>query len=128
MDSQFNTLLRSYSDNYVQFKVTGASKFQQGYTAAQQGLDSILDQMRNSVDAQKQQMSAFYKSGVEQKLTKLNQDNRFLQRGIVSEKDEVTAASMRSDSQTSIQLPAIQTWQYVALGVLGATAVGLSVM
>lgn len=127
MDSQFNTLLRSYSDNYIQFKVTGAPKFQQGYTAAQQGIESILSQMKTMVDAQKQQMSEFYKSGIEQKVTELNQRNRFLQRGLVSESDEVTAAHMRSDT-SSIQLPAIQTWQYVTIGVLGATAIALSVM
>jgi hypothetical protein len=127
MDSQFNTLLRSYSDNYIQFKVTGAPKFQQGYTAAQQGIESILSQMKTMVDAQKQQMSEFYKSGIEQKVTELNQRNRFLQRGLVSESDEVTAAHMRSDS-SSIQLPVVQTWQYVTIGVLGATAIALSVM
>jgi hypothetical protein len=127
MDSQFNTLLRSYSDNYIQFKVTGAPKFQQGYTAAQQGIESILSQMKTMVDAQKQQMSEFYKSGIEQKVTELNQRNRFLQRGLVSESDEVTAAHMRSDT-SSIQLPAIQTWQYVTIGILGVTAIALSVM
>jgi len=128
MDSQFNSLLRSYSDNYVQFKVTGNTRYQQGYTSAQQGLDSILSQLKNSVDAQKQQISAFYKSGIEQKFTELEQRNRFLQRGIVSEKDEITAAHMRSESPSSPSMPTIETWQYIALGILGATAVGLSVM
>jgi hypothetical protein len=125
MDSQFNTLSRSYSDNYIQFKVTGAPKFQQGYTAAQQGLESILSQLKSSVDSQKQQISEFYKSGVEQKVVELDQRNRFLQRGLVSEKDELTAAQMRSSPSV---LPVIQTWQYIALGVLGVTAIGLSVM
>ena len=125
MDSQFNTLLRSYSDNYIQFKVTGSPKYQQGYVSAQQGLDSILSQLKSSVDSQKQQISEFYKSGVEQKVVELDQRNRFLQRGLVSEKDEVTAAQMRSSPSV---LPVIQTWQYIALGVLGVTAIGLSVM
>lgn len=128
MDSQFNSLLRSYSDNYIQFKITGNTRYQQAYTSAQQGLDSILSQLRNSVDAQKQQISAFYKSGVEQKLTELEQRNRFLQRGIVDEKDEITAAHMRSEAPAPVSAPAIETWQYIALGVLGATAVGLSVL
>ena len=125
MDSQFNTLLRSYSDNYIQFKVTGNSRYQKAYTSAQESLDSMLSQMKNSVDAQKQQMSEFYKSGVEQQITKLNQNNRFLQRGLVSESDEVVAARMRSQPS---ELPAIQTWQYVTMGILGATAIALSVM
>jgi hypothetical protein len=124
MDSQFNSLLRSYSDNYIQFKVTGNSRYQQSYTSAQQGLDSILSQLQTAVDAQKQQIGAFYKSGIEQKLVELEQRNRFLQRGLVSERDEIVAAQMRSqDTQMSIQ-----PWQYITLGILSATAIGLSVM
>ena len=126
MDSQFNSLLQSYSDNYIQFKVTGNPSYQNGYTSAQQGLNTIVSQLQSVVDTQKQQISAFYKSGVEQKLTDLEQRNRFLQRGIVSENDEIVAAQMRSD--TSLPSSGIQTWQYIALGVLGATALGLSVL
>lgn len=126
MDSQFNSLLRSYSDNYIQFKVTGNSRYQQGYTAAQQGIETILSQVEDTVNSQKEQIADFYKSGVEQKMLDLDQKNRFLQRGIVSEKDEQTAAEMRQIP--TIEMPAIQTWQYIALGVLGATAIGLSVL
>lgn len=125
MDNQFNSLIRSYSDNYVQFKVTGNPNYQNGFTSAQQGLDSIISQLQSQVDAQKQQIAAFYKSGVEQKISDLEQRNRFLQRGIVSEKDEITAAQMRSETPTVIS---IQPWQYLALGILGITAVGLSVI
>ena len=128
MDSQFNTLLRSYSDNYIQHKVTGDAKYRTGYTAAQQGLDTIISQLQTSVDAQKQQLAAFYKSGVEQKLLDMEQRNKFLQRGIIDEKDEAVAAQMRADSLSTPITPALQTWQYIALGVLGATAVGLSVL
>lgn len=128
MDNQFNSLIRSYSDNYVQFKVTGNSNYQNGFTSAQQGLDSIISQLQSQVDAQKQQIADFYKSGVEQKITDLEQRNRFLQRGIVSEKDEITAAQMRSETPQTTSSPSIRSWQYVALGVLGITAVGLSVL
>lgn len=126
MDKQISELTRSYSDNYIQFKVTGNDRYKQGYTAAKQGLDSILTQLQDSVNTQKQQIADFYKSGIEQKMSDLNQQNRFLQRGLLSEKDEITAAEMRQ--QPTIALPAIQTWQYIALGVLGATAIGLSVL
>lgn len=128
MDSQFNSLIQSYSNNYIQYKVTGNTSYQTAYMSAQQGLDSIIGQLQNTVNAQKGQISAFYKSGVEQKLTELEQRNRFLQRGIVSEKDEITAAQMRSETPPPAATPTIQTWQYIALGVLGATAIGLSVM
>lgn len=127
MDSQFNSLLRSYSDNYVQFKVTGNATYQNGYSAAQQGLDSIISQLQTAVDAQKQQIGDFYKSGVEQKLVDLEQRNRFLQRGLVSERDEIVAAQMRAETPPPGAL-SIQTWQYVTLGALGIMAIGLSVM
>lgn len=127
MDSQFNSLLRSYSDNYVQFKVTGNSSYQKGYTAAQQGLDSIISQLQSSTDSQKQQIADFYKSGVEQKVLDLEQRNRFLQRGIVAEKDEIVAAQMRSESPATGEV-AIQTWQYVTVGVLAVTAIALSAL
>lgn len=126
MDSQFNSLLKSYSDNYIQFKVTGSQKYQQGYESAQKGIDSILSQLKDVVNEQKQQISDFYKSGVEQKVSQLSQRNSFLQRDIVSEKDEIEAANMRAEHPVAI--PPVQTWQYVALGILGVSAVGLSVM
>jgi len=128
MDSQFTSLLKSYSDNYIQFKVTGKTSYQNGYTSAQQGLDSIINQLQENVNLQKQQIGDFYKSGVEQKILDLDQRNKFLQRGIVSEQDEITAAHMRAETPLPTTSPSIQTWQYVTLGLLGATAIGLSVM
>ena len=126
MDSQFNTLVRSYSDNYIQFKVTGSSKYQSAYQAAQQGLETILSQLGSTVNNQKRQISEFYKSGVEQKLQDLEQRNRFLQRGIIDEKDQITAADIRS--QVPSPLSSIQTWQYYTIGGLVIASVVLSVL
>lgn len=126
MESQFNTLSRSYSDNYIQFKVTGNKRYSDAYNAAQQGLENIISQLETDVGATKQSISDFYKSGVEQKMENLRQQNSFLGRGLMAEKDEATAAFMRQSGSSSI--PVVQTWQYIALGVLGVTAVGLSVM
>jgi hypothetical protein len=129
MDSQFSQLTRSFSDNYIQFKVTGNARYKQGYEAAQQGLDTILDQLQTKVNSEKQQIGEFYKSGVEQKLSDLSQRNRFLERGLLTEQDEIVAAHMRTPTSTiQVIAPPIQTWQYIALGVLGATAIGLSVL
>ena len=128
MDSQFTTLLKSYSDNYIQFKVTGKDSYKNGYTSAQQGLESIISQLQDNVGSQKQQIGDFYKSGVEQKILDLNQRNTFLQRGIVSEQDEIVAAQMRAESPVAATVSSIQTWQYVTAGVLAVTAIGLSVM
>ena len=126
MDSQFNTLVRSYSDNYIQFKVTGSPKYQTAYQSAQQGLESILSQLGSTVNNQKRQISEFYKSGVEQKLQDLEQKNKFLQRGIVDQKDELTASTMRAESPSP--LSSIQTWQYYTLGGLAIASVALSLL
>lgn len=126
MDNSFNSLTKSYSDNYIQFKVTGNKRYADGYNAAQQGLDNIISQLENDVNANKAAIADFYKSGVEQKMENLRQQNAFLQRGLMSEKDEAVAASMRQTGATS--MPIIQRWQYIALGVLGVTALGLSVV
>lgn len=126
MESQFNTLSRSYSDNYIQYKVTGNKRYSDTYNSAQQGLENIISQLETDVGATKQSIADFYKSGVEQKMENLRQQNSFLGRGLMTEKDEATAAFMRQSGSSSI--PVIQTWQYIALGVLGVTAVGLSVM
>lgn len=129
MDSQFNSLVQSYSSNYVQYKVTGNPSYQNGYVAAQQGLNSIVSQLQDEVNSGKQQVAAFYKSGVEQKITDLNLKNRKLQRGILTQKDDVVAAKMRGEQPAPPPTPApVSTSQYVALGVLGITMVVLMVV
>ena len=125
MDSQFNSLVQSYSSNYVQYKVTGNPSYQNGYIAAQQGLDTIIGQLQDQVDSGKQQIAAFYKSGVEQKITDLNLKNRKLQRGILTQKDDITAAKMRGEQPAHPTFAPVSTSQYIALGVLGVTMVAL---
>lgn len=127
MDSQFNSLSQSYHDNYVQYKITGSSKYQSSYEAAKQGLDTLVGKLKTQVDEQRKQFADFYKSGVEHKLVELDQQNRLLQRGIVSEKDEIEAAKMRSQG-TVISTNTISTFQYVTAGILGATVLGLSLL
>ena len=120
MDSQFNKLRQSYSDNYIQYKVTGNSSYQNAYTSAQQGLESIISQLKDSVDTEKKDMSDFYKSGIEQKLQQLDSNNKLLQRGILSEKDDIIASQLRKSSPPPSS-PTISTTQYVLLGGLVAT-------
>jgi len=127
MDSQFNKLRQAYSDNYIQFKVTGSSKYQSAYQSAQQGLDSIIDQLSQAVNTDKKGMADFYKSGVEQKLQQMDQNNKQLQRGILTEKDEVTAARLRQNNLPPPP-PSVTTTQWIALGVLVAASLGLSVL
>jgi len=125
MDSQFNKLRQSYSDNYIQYKVTGNSSYQNAYTSAQQGLESIISQLKDSVNTEKKDMSDFYKSGIEQKLQQLDSNNKLLQRGILTEKDDIIASQLRKSSPPPSS-PTISTTQYVLLGGLVATMVIMS--
>ena len=129
MDSQFNSLLQSYNSNFVQHKVTGKPSYQQSFLAAKQGLDEIISGLQQEVSSEKQQIADFYKSGIEQKMTELEQNNRKLQRGIVKEKDEEIASRTRSEHPVSIQ-PQFQitTTQYVSIGILGIIAAALSML
>jgi hypothetical protein len=126
MDSQFNSLIQSYNTNYVQFKVTGNPSYQNSYTSAQEGLNSIITDLENQVNEQKASISDFYKSGVEQNLNNLQAKNRKLQRGILMQKDDITAANMRSQQYSPSILSIVTTGQYVTIGVLAVTMIGLS--
>ena len=129
MDSQFNSLIQSYNSNYIQYKITGNPSYQSAYVSAQQGLDSIIAQLQQEVTAEKSSISDFYKSGVEQTLNSLQQKNRKLQRGIVMEKDDIEAEKIRNEqSMPSPSPPSISTNQYIMIGVLGVTILGLSLM
>ena len=64
MDSQFNTLIRSYHDNYLQYKLTGTDSYKNAYSSAQQGIETILSTLQDSVESQKVTISNFYKEDI----------------------------------------------------------------
>ena len=126
MDGQFNTLVRSYHDNYIQYKINGAQASQNAYLSAQQGIQTILDSLQQQVDEQKTQMSDFYQSDVEGKMRDTQSDITKYQKKIVSAEDQIEAAKMRSETQ--LPSPPIQTplmGQYITLATLGVIALGL---
>jgi peptidoglycan hydrolase CwlO-like protein len=129
MEGQFNTLTRSYHDNYIQYKINGAQASQNAYLAAQQGIQTILTSLQQQVDQQKSQISDFYTSDVEGKLRDTQSDMTKYQKKIVSTGDQIEAAKMRSETQ--LPSPPIQTplmGQYIALATLGVIAFGLMAM
>ena len=125
MDSQFNSLIRSYSDNYIQYKVTGNARYKTAYESSQQGIDSILNQMENSVQESKKQISSMHESDIENKLSELDQKNKFLQRGLQTQEDIVKASQLRGTPSFSLN---ISTWQWIMLGTVGVAALGLSLL
>ena len=122
MDSQFNKLVSSYSDNYIQYKITGGENYKSAYDSAKQGLDTIISKTEEEVKSGNDKISSFYKSGIEQKMAELDSANKQLQRGITVQRDDLEAAKLRGVVPSN----SVSTWQYITLGVLGATILGLS--
>jgi peptidoglycan hydrolase CwlO-like protein len=129
MDSQFNTLARSYHDNYVQYKISGTQANQNAYMSAETGIKNILSSLQQQADEQSSTISNFYKSDVEDKLRNTRTDLKRYQGKIVRTEDEIEAAKMRSETSlppTPIQTPLMG--QYVALSILGVLVFGLMAM
>jgi hypothetical protein len=116
-DTQFNTLIRSLHDNFLQFKLTGGQTYQNSYTNAQAGIEKILSELENSVESQKSQITNFYKTDVEGKLKDIQSRSSSLQHGLVEQNDELTAAKIRQSQSTSIPTPSL-TSRYIAVGSL----------
>jgi hypothetical protein len=126
MDSQFNTLTQSFSNNYIEFRVTGDTKYQSAYTSAMQGLQSIVNSLKQNVDAQKKNISDFYQSGIVESIQEKEANKKLMQRGIVTQKDDIIANNMRENAPVPVE--SISTNQYIALGVSGAILVGLTLL
>ena len=128
MDSQFNTLVRSYHDNYLQHKITGDSKYQTSYSAAERGLQNIICAMNKDVDDQKKQISQFYKPNVDEQISLKKQQHKQAQLSLISEHDIEETSRERNDqlNNFSLSVPApSMLGQYIGLGVLGVTTLAL---
>ena len=129
MDSQFNTLTRSYHDNYIQYKITGSQTYQNAYMDAEKGIQAILNSLRDQVTQQQSQISDFYKSDVEEKMRDTQSDMKKYQRRILKTEDSIEAAKMRSEVPPPNPPPQTPLMgQYIALSILGVLALGLMAM
>jgi hypothetical protein len=127
MDSQFNTLIRSFHDNYLQYKLTGTQGYKTSYEAAQEGIENILHSMQTSVDSGKSQIKDFYSSHAETNLRDSSAKTHTLRQSILGEDDRFKAAEMRSQASVVVPTQSL-TPQYIAIGVLGTAILSLMVM
>jgi hypothetical protein len=127
MENQFTTLSKSYYDNYMQYKLTGNSSYQNAYQSAQQGIENLLSSLESQVSQQEQTIQSFYSDDVEEKMRQTESDIRKRQRQIVNEQDDIEAANMRASvTQGSvISISPSYTYEYTAIGILGVIALGL---
>ena len=125
MDNQFNTLMRSYHDNFLQYKLTGAQKYQVAYEAAQKGLDSIIVSRTQAVESDAKNIQNTLGADSENKMKDIKSQSIHLGHELLEERDEEVAAKLRTVSAPSAA-PVSLTTQYIILGVLVATIAGLS--
>lgn len=127
MDNSFTTLIQSFRDNYLQYKITGADSYKTAYTQAQTAIESAIGSLDSQVKSQRAKLAEFQKDGVEQKLQELDAENKMLQRGILSEHDELEAARLRAHPVT-FSFSSVPTWQYYTIGGLAAGVLLLSLL
>lgn len=127
MDSQFNTLLSSYRDNYIEYKLTGNRSNQTAYTSAKEGIDNILFSLEGEVNGNKKQISAGYSDESKANLSKLHDQMRNSKLEFSSTKDQLEAAQMRSQGMTTTAINPELNNYYIAAGVLSAVALLLSI-
>jgi hypothetical protein len=126
MDSQFNTLTQSFSNNYIEFQVTGDPKYESAYTSSMQGLQNIVNSLKENVETQKKNISDFYRSGIVENIQEKEANKKMMQRGIITQKDNIIADDMRENNPVPVQ--SVSMNQYIALGVTGVILVGLSLL
>lgn len=129
MDSQFNTLLSSYRDNYIEYKLTGNKSNQTAFLSAKQGIDNIINSLQGEVNTNKQQISAGYSDESKANMQKLHDQMRNSKLDFSSSKDQLEAAQMRAKAMTdtvTVVNPELTNY-YIAAGVLTGIAILLSI-
>lgn len=127
MESQFNTLLSSYRDNYIEYKLTGNKSNQTAYLSAKQGLDNIITSLEGEVNENKKQISAAYSDESKKDMQQLHDQMRTSKLDFSSSKDLLEAAKMRSEVMTPTSLnPDLKNYYNVA-GVLSVIGILLSI-
>ncbi len=127
MDSQFNTLLSSYRDNYIEYKLTGNKSNQTAYLSAKEGIDNIISSLEGEVGTNKQQISAGYSDESKANMQKLHDQMRNTQLDFSSSKDQLEAAKMRSEATTTTAVSPDLKNYYIAAAVLSGIGILLSI-
>jgi hypothetical protein len=127
MDSQFNTLLSSYRDNYIEYKLTGNKSNQTAYLSAKQGIDNIISSLEGEVGSNKQQIAAGYSDESKMKMQELRDQMRNTKLDFSSSKDQLEAAKMRSEATTATAVNPDLKKYYIAAAVLSGIGILLSI-
>jgi guanylate kinase len=95
MDSQFETLSRSYHDNYIEYSTTGNKSYKTAYESAEKGLQSIINSLKSKVDTNAQNIKDTMNGNAKTIFSDKQAALRGIGEGIHKEKDRVVEAQMR---------------------------------
>jgi hypothetical protein len=115
MNNQFNTLIQSYHDNFLQYKITGNASYQSAYQSAQQTIEGILNNLESQNSEQRKVISSFYDENHEEKLREIAADEKNAQRRVIEQHDKLKAAEMRNIELTP---PSTNYLYYIAGGLI----------
>jgi len=124
MDSQFNTLSRSYHDNYIEYATTGKKAYKSAYEKAEQGIKSIIDSLKKQVHDNSTNIQDTLGSNAKSLLSDKHDALNNIGRGIHEQKDRVVEAQMRLPPTPP---PFSHNTQYTILGSLVVAIVLLQV-
>jgi len=96
MNNQFNTLIQSYHDNFLQYKITGNSSYQSAYQSSQQAIENIISNLESQNSEQQNIISSFYDENHEEKLREITADQKNAQRRVIEEHDKLKASEIRN--------------------------------
>mgnify|MGYP002654671728 CR=1 FL=1 len=124
MDNQFDTLSRTYHDNYLQYATTGKESYKKAYEAAEDGLQSIIDSLSKQVHDNTTSINDALGSNAKSMFADKQDALNNIGIEIHKQRDRVTAAQMR---QPPPPVPFSHQTQYNLIGVLLVTIVLLQV-
>lgn len=126
-DNHFNNLIKSYRDNYIQWRTTDDPKYQTSYAASEKGIQNMICSKQKGLEGKKKSINDLYKSKIDNHLSNLKAQKDFLGGDLAHEKDLKIAAQERQQSlTTTTPTPSPDmTWYYVTIGVLVAGIVSV---
>lgn len=100
MDTQFNTLIRSYHDNFLEYRLTNKPSNQDAYKKAEADIIALLTDMKTRNEKAQKDISDFYKNDVQGNLSKIKNETQETQKKLLTLNDQVISAEMRIEPQT----------------------------
>jgi outer membrane receptor for ferrienterochelin and colicin len=124
MESQFNTLISSYRDNLIEYKLTGNPTNKTAYTSAKEGIDNIIMTLQGNVNNNQSEISGYYNEDTKKRLSDLHEESKNSKLGLSSVKDQLEAAKMRSN--VTVVTPDISN-NVMIVGLMALGALVLSI-